>query len=138
MSFSRVILFVSAASFAGFLLAADEEPWPDLRGPYFGQPTPATTAKVFAQGLISVSGRFEYALSFSPDGQELFFSAQPPEGRASLHYSRVEGGTWTRPAAVSLTAGAKKEEMEAFFAPDGKHIYWISSTVIDDVRGVDR
>jgi Tol biopolymer transport system component len=134
MSSNRIVMVVFAASFGGFALAVAEEPGRDLRGPYFGQETPETNAKLFAPGLISVTGRFEYALSFSPDGEELFFSAQPPDGRASLHHSRIEGGTWTRPTAVSLTAGAKKEEMEAFFAPDGKHIYFAPYDEGMDVR----
>ncbi len=134
MSSTRIIMFVFAASFGGLVLAAAEEPWPELRGPYFGQQTPETEAEVFAPGLISVNGRYEYALSFSPEGEELLFSAQPPDGGTRLHYSRVEGGKWARPTAVSLTAGAKKEEMEAFFAPDGKHIYFAPYDEGMDVR----
>ena len=134
MSFTRIIVFIVAASFGGALFATAEEPLPELHGPYFGQPTPEKKAELFAPGLISVNGRYEYAVSFSPDGEELLFSAQPPEGRASLHYSRVEGGTWTKPTAVSLTGGAKKEEMEAFFAPDGRHIYFAPYDEGMDVR----
>ena len=134
MRFARIIMFVFAASFGALAPAAAEEPLPELRGPYFGQQTPETKAEVFAPGLISVTGRYEYALSFSPDGEELLFSTQLPEGGASLHHSRVEGGKWTQPRAISLTAGVKKEEMEAFFAPDGRHIYFAPYDEGMDVR----
>lgn len=134
MSSTRIVMSVLAASFGVLVLAAAEGSLPELRGPYFGQQTPEGQAEVFAPGLISVDGRYEYALSFSPDGEELLFSAQPPDGGTSLHYSRVEGGKWTRPAVVSLTAGAKREEMEAFFAPDGKRVYFAPYDEGMDVR----
>ncbi|MGD8787175.1 MAG: hypothetical protein PVJ60_07110, partial [Phycisphaerales bacterium] len=39
---------------------------------YFGQTPPEDTPVVFAPGIISLSGRCEYATVFSPDGNECY------------------------------------------------------------------
>ena len=43
-------------------------------------------------------------------------------------------GSWSRPEPVNLSAGARKDEMEAFFAPDGKHVYFAPYDEGLDVR----
>jgi Tol biopolymer transport system component len=121
-------LVVSASAAPG------EHPFPELSGPYFGQRTPSATAELFAPGLISVNGRYEYALSFSPDGTQLFFTIEAPEQSAQLLHSRIEDGRWTPPEAVSLTSGAKQAEMEAFFSPDAKRIFFAPYDEGMDVR----
>lgn len=106
---------------------------PSLSGPYFGQQTPGQTAKVFAQGLVSVVGRHEYALSFAPDGQRLIFSTET-DSVATLMYSNVKDGVWTMPVAMHLSEGAHTNEMEAFFSPDGKRIFFAPFSEGLDVR----
>ena len=48
-------------------------------GPYLGQDPPGQVASVFAPGLVSVTGDYEYALSMSPDGDTILFT--PPDRR---------------------------------------------------------
>jgi len=105
-----------------------------LSGPYFGQQEPGLQAQPFAPGLISLQGRYEFAVSFSPAGDELLFTEQVPEELVSVYYSRVEEGAWTEPAPVRLSDGARSEEMEAFFAPDGKRIFFAPYDEGMDVR----
>lgn len=108
--------------------------FPVLKGPYFGQQVPGLEAEPFAPGLISLLGRYEFALSFSPDGDELLFTQQVPEEKVSVFHSRIEGGVWTEPAEVRLSGGAKKDEMEAFFTPDGERIFFAPYDEGMDVR----
>jgi len=61
-----------------------EDRFPVLEGPYFGQPEPGDQAQPFAPGLVSLRGRYEFALSFSPAGDELLFTQQVPEQKESL------------------------------------------------------
>lgn len=110
------------------------EPFPVLEGDYFGQPEPGARAVRFAAGLISQPGRYEFALSFSPSGDELLFTQQFPQQAVAVHHSRVEAGRWTEPARVELSGGAKAEEMEAFFSPDSRHIYFAPYDEGMDVR----
>jgi len=44
----------------------------DLYGDYFGQTPPGDSALIFAPGIISLPGRSEYKIIFSPNGNESF------------------------------------------------------------------
>jgi len=133
MSFSSCVVCVGLVTAFSTVAALAEEP-PDLRGPYFGQQPPGREAEVFAPGVVSVNGRYEYALGFSPDGRQLLFTVQAPDGPSHLLHSRVVDGRWTLPQRASLSGGAKKAEMEAFFAPDGSRLYFAPYDEGMDVR----
>jgi len=105
-----------------------------LNGPYLGQTLPAKEAVIFAPGLVSVDGRYEYALSLHSDGNQVLFTVEIPDEGATVYYSRIEGGFWTVPKAVSLTGGARKNEMEAFFSPDGSSLFFAPYDEGMDVR----
>ena len=117
------------ASFAG-----QDDGFPALHGPYFGQPEPGLQAQRFAPGLVSLPDRYEFALSFSPSGQELLFTQQVPEQSVSVYHSRLQSGAWTRPESVRLSEGAKGEEMEAFFSPNGGRVFFAPYDEGMDVR----
>lgn len=107
--------------------------FPKLTGPYFGQTPPGTVAEVFAKDLISVTGRYEYGVSFSPDGRELLVGTQDSDS-AYLVYSKETAAGWSEPKRISLTQGKFKNEMEAFFTPDGKSIYLAPFNNPNDLR----
>lgn len=105
-----------------------------LAEPYLGQPPPGDTAVLFARGMMSLEGRYEFGVSFSPGGLEAFVSVQDPEGPARVLHFRAEGGLWTGPREVALTRGEKTAEMEAFFTPDGRRVYFAPYDEGMDVR----
>lgn len=111
-----------------------EDGFPVLRGPYFGQQEPGLQALPFAPGLVSLAGRHEFALSFSPAGDELLFTQQVPEQTVSVYHSHIEGDAWTEPVPIRLSEGARREEMEAFFAPDGDRMFFAPYDEGMDVR----
>jgi len=113
-------------------IAADDHP--ELRGPYFGQSPPGNVAEVFAPETISITGRYEFALSFAPAGDRLLFTVQVPDQVVQVLHSRLYDGLWSRPEPVNLAHGACKDEMEAFFAPDGRHVYFAPYDEGMDVR----
>ena len=118
----------------GSLVQAGEEGFPVLKGPYFGQKVPGLQAEPFAPGLISLPGRYEFALSFAPGGQRLLFTAQTPAEVVQVLHSRVTNGSWILPEPVSLAGGERRDEMEAFFARDGMHVYFAPYDEGLDVR----
>lgn len=129
------IFFLLASQVSGTMsMQKDRIPFPHLTGKYFGQKTAGVEAELFAPGLISLEGRYEFALSFSPAGDELLFSTQVPENPACVYYSRIENGIWTEPKPVSLSRGTKHEEMEAFFSWDGRYIFFAPYDEGLDVR----
>lgn len=129
-----LLLLVSAAGCASY---AEQQGQERL---YFGQRPPGTTSALFAPDVVSIEGRFEYALSISPEGDEILFSAESPGVPSTLYHSRLKEGEWTPPVRVSLSGGEKLSEMEAFFTPDGKRIYFAPYDEGLDVRvwAVDR
>ena len=129
---SVLVLSLSLVA-AGTILADAGEAGPPT-GPYFGQQPPGFEAETFAPGLISQIGRYEFAVSFSPEGERLLFTVQTADGTVQLLHSRVTGGSWSRPEPVELSAGARRQEMEAFFSPDGKQIYFAPYDDGMDVR----
>ena len=113
----------------------------NLKGPYFGQKLPGLNPEVFAPGVISLSGRFEAALSFSAEFDEVFFSAYYEGEETSIYFSKLEGGFWTPIKRANFTNGKKSEEMHPFVSPDGKRIYFTaldSSFTDEKIWYVDR
>ncbi len=106
----------------------------ELSGPYFGQQPPGTEAEVFAPDLISVEGRYEFAVSFAPGGERLLFTTQTSDESVQVMHSQVIDGFWTKPEVVSLAGGAHKDEMEAFFALDGERVFFAPYDEGMDVR----
>ena len=118
---------------ARIAIAGEEDP-SALSGPYLGQTVPGSTAELFAPGVVSVTGRYEFALSFAPAGDRVLFTVQTPDEDVMVLHSRQINGHWTKPESVSLAHGARADEMEAFFSPDGKQVYFAPYDEGLDVR----
>lgn len=95
-----------------------------LTGPYLGQTPPGADPEVFAPGVVSINGRYEYGLALSPDGNELFFTADSPG--VGLTVVRRIDGQWTEPEAANLR-GNNSWEFEAFFTVDGQKLFFTSN-----------
>lgn len=91
---------------------------------YFGQTPPGTTAELFAPGTVSVNERYEYAVSFSPNLDELYFSGEREDGIQYVFFSKLQDNTWTPPQKANLTKGNKKNEFEAFVNPSGNKLFF--------------
>ena len=109
--------------------------FPELKGPFLGQPAPGKKAAVFAPGIISVEGRYEFAVSFSPGGNEMIYTSADPKTNAyRIMFTKISEGKWSAPVEMNLSRGERKEEMEGFFTPDGSHIYFAPYNEGMDVR----
>jgi len=102
--------------------------------PYMGEALPKGEAVIFAPGTVSVAGRYEYAMSIHPSGDRVLFTVEVPGEGAAVFMSRTMDGAWTAPERVSLTAGARRREMEAFFSPDGRSLFFAPYDEGLDVR----
>ncbi len=106
----------------------------NLSGPYLGQEAPGLIAELFAPGIVSVTGRYEFALSFAPNGDRLLFTVQTADDKVFVLHSRQVENQWTRPSPVNLSNGARRDEMEAFFSGDGRQVYFAPYDEGMDVR----
>ena len=78
-------------------------------GKYFGQNPPGMTAEIFAPGIVSVNGRYEYAVSFSPDLDEMYFSGNKKDEVQIVYFSKLKDNKWSNPKTAvseSVTCGS--------------------------------
>ena len=94
---------------------------------YFGQTPPGDSAVIFAPGIVSVNGRYEYGVSFTPDLKEIYFTANRKGESTSVYFSKLVDGKWTNPKKANLTKGVKKAEFEAFVNHNGNKIYFTAN-----------
>ena len=90
---------------------------------YFGEEPPGLTPKLFAPGIISTHGHFEFACTFSPDGKEFYFTRRADEGgRNVIMVSRWEEAGWTAPITAEFST--EGWDHEPHISPDGKKLYF--------------
>ena len=94
--------------------------------PYFGQKPPGLIPEIFAPGIISINGRYEHGISFSPDLEEIYFSANKKGEEASIYFSKLKGKKWTPIKKANFTKGKKEYEEHPFVSLSDKRIYFES------------
>ena len=92
--------------------------FPVLEGEYLGQPKPGKTAVPFAPGIVAVNSRFHGSPTFTPEGNEAYWSIQEEN---SLYNSKRINGQWTRPDTASSIATGDVP----FISPDGKKFFFV-------------
>lgn len=102
---------------------------------YFGQKPPGLIPEVFAPGKVSINGRTESTVSFSPNMKEMYFDAMHEDRITQIYFSKLVGDSWTSIKKVSFTKGNKKEELQPFVSPNGKRIYFVAlDSIFSDER----
>jgi ankyrin repeat protein len=129
--------WVERAEMAAFLAAAgaDTTPrrFPLLKGAFMGQqpPGPDDGPLLFAPDIVSTH-RFQHGtVSFSPDGDEAFWSSQiaiqeTGYSEGLIVFSHIENGQWTQPAAAPFSRLASNDDVP-FYSPDGERLYFLSA-----------
>lgn len=97
---------------------------PTIVSPYFGQKPPGLAPEIFAPGIVSINGRGEGSISFSPDLDEVYFGVFKEDGNPSVYFSKLEDKKWTNPKEVNFTKDKKAGELHPFVSPNGKKIYF--------------
>ena len=97
---------------------------PTIETAYLGQKPPGLVPELFAPGIVSINGRHEGAVSFSPNLDEVYFSASEKDEDPNIYFSKLEGKKWTTPKKANFTKGKKLGEMHPFVNPKGDRIYF--------------
>jgi len=96
-----------------------------LKGEYFGLEKPGLVPEIFGPGVISTIDGFEFAGSFSPDGEEFFFTYRKPGVQSNcIKYMKQENGIWSSPDFAAFSSSFP--EVEPHISPDGKKLYFNS------------
>ena len=93
-------------------------------GNYLDQvPPPSDRPVIFAEGIVSVKGRWEEKISFTVDGKEMFFGVHPDDDyfRPSLMYAKHDGAKWSAPTEAAFTKG--KASAWPMLSPTGKKLF---------------
>jgi Tol biopolymer transport system component len=80
--------------------------------------------KVFSQEGVPVQND-EFAPSFTPDGNTVYFSSGSPE----IYFSKLVNNKWAKPT-VAVFSGRWKD-MDPFISPDGKRLFFSSYRPLD-------
>ena len=99
-----------------------KDDFPVLRGPYLGQKPPGLTPEIFAPGIVSAAGHFDFAITFTPDGKELYFTQRKEGSRNTLMVSRLGKDGWTAPEEAAFAKGYPA--CEPHVTPDGNRLYF--------------
>ena len=71
---------------------------------YLGQEPPGLTPKVFAPGFISLDNRYESFITFTPDGNECYFTHHQIEWQpCRIMMTVYRNGQWTTPQKASFS-----------------------------------
>ena len=92
--------------------------------PYFNQEPPGEEPVIFADGLISLPDRWEGNLSFSKDGQEMYFNVFCDSSK-SIYWSQNLDREWSKPSLVPNLGSF--DNWEPFITLDQQHLYFVSS-----------
>ena len=100
----------------------------DFQGPWFGQKTPGVVAELFAPDMVSVEGRYEFGISFSPDLTAMYFTTldiiEGVDTNPQIYYSTLENKRWTKPKKANFTKGKMTYELLPYASLNDNRIYF--------------
>lgn len=97
----------------------------------FEQTYPDTIPTIFAPDIISIKGRLEHGISFTPDHQELVFGVLDKDDfRGKIFHSKLTDKGWGDPLVFGPLKG--KSAYLPYFSPDGKSILFAQSSAKTD------
>lgn len=108
-----------------FLVRAQDNIFPDLKGPYLGQAPPELTPKIFAPGIVSKDGD-QGEINIAPDMDEIiYWERKPPEYLNTFIRFFHENNQWYGPEV--LTFSTEYVCMEPSLSPDGKTLFYVTN-----------
>ena len=134
------LLFFGSTMIVGWQTACTEvqpSSEPDQPPPHRVSPFPGD-AQIFAKGIVSTELP-EFAISFSPDGETVYFNRMPADrSQVRIWSSSLADGAWSEPKPLSFSDG-KYRDVDPFVSLDGARLYFSSTRPIegDEPRDYD-
>ena len=128
------ILFLFFSFLAAFGCQTEEEDFPALKGPYFGQIPPGTAPEVFLPGVLNSETMGAFCSVFSPEGDEYYFVYYKKEDESWGGLARMKrvNNTWTRPEILPFNSSDTENDM--CLSSDGKRLIFRSWRALPDGR----
>jgi dipeptidyl aminopeptidase/acylaminoacyl peptidase len=111
----------------------------EYRGKYLGQKPPGLKAEKFNKGVL-VGDKFSFNVSFSPDGNELFFSyykstEEQPHPEYEIKTFKQVNNIWYGPETAFFSG--TYSDVDVTFSPDGKYLFFSSDRPHPESAGLD-
>jgi hypothetical protein len=91
------------------------------------QSPPGSTPQIFEPGIISLDNRLETYPTFSPDGNEMFFSVvNALWSHGKILHSVKQNGFWSEPD-TAIFSNNNYKNWESFISPDGTRQFFASN-----------
>lgn len=115
-------LFIPLFFIFGFISCRPSAGLPD----YFGQPYPDSVPEIFAPDIVSIQGRLEHGISFSPDLREFAFGILNQDNfSGEIYHSKKINDHWTEPMVFEPLKD--KCVYLPYFSPNGKSLLYAQS-----------
>jgi len=99
----------------------------------FSDQIPTDTALIFGQGIISTDDAMEFAITFNPEMNELYFTRRKPEEENEIYSMKLVDDKWSAPeAAFFSTNNSKHWDFEPHINPKGDLLYFGSLRPLND------
>ena len=133
MKLKTINILIVLSNIFAFNISGQQNNFPVLKGPYFGQKIPRDEPLLFAPGIISLEGVMVHDTPvFSPDGKEIYwgeFSTDP--NHTSIKYSKLVDNIWTAPVLVPFSSLDSYGDGCPFLMVDGKVLYFNSFRALE-------
>jgi len=96
----------------------------------FSDQIPATTPLIFGKGIISTENK-EFAITFSPEMDELYFTRRKPGEKNKIFSMKLVAGKWTAPE-LAFFATHTGWDFEPHITPTGNRLYFGSTRPLND------
>lgn len=97
----------------------------------YGYTLPNTMPVIFAPDVISVKGRLEHGISFTPDAKELAFGIlDTNDFSGDIYHAKRHRNTWSEPTVFEPLQG--ESVFLPYFTPDGKSLLYAKSKTTTD------
>ncbi|WP_025743345.1 PD40 domain-containing protein [Aquimarina pacifica] len=92
---------------------------------------PTDTPLIFGQGIISTDNNKEFAITFNPEMNELFFTRRKPKGTNEIYTSKLIDLKWSKPELASFSTD-NGWDYQPHINPKGDKLYFGSTRQIND------
>lgn len=92
---------------------------------------PVDTPLVFGPGIISIDDAMDFAITFNPEMDEMYFTRRKPEEQNKVYAMKLIDGKWTAPEVAFFSAN-KGWDFEPHITPKGDILYFGSTRPLND------